>query len=179
MNYREARLIIYRKGILTKSTIIDPMNNKQRLQNKITELESELQSFKQQLGNYKEITIENAVPGDVLEDGSIVVDKQGSIALLAAPVTTEVCCKWSKEFSGVFAALKSQGLNPSQWFIPTKEQLGLARTNCKQHFASDRYWSSTEVSSTSVCFLRFFNGFISSSPKSSSGCVRAFRCVSF
>jgi len=155
------------------------MTNKQQLQNKITELENELSSFKQQLGNYKEITIETAKVGDVLEDGSIVVDKQGSMALLAAPATTEVLCQWSKEFTPVFDKLAEEGFNPSQWFIPSKEQLGLARTNCKQHFASDRYWSSTEVSSAIACSLVFGNGIINSCTKSASGCVRAFRCVSF
>jgi hypothetical protein len=106
------------------------MTTKSQLQSKIQELESELQSFKQQLKSYKEITIETASIGDVLEDGSIVVDKQGSIALLAAPATTEVVCQWTKEFSDVFEALKFQGFNPSQWFIPSKEQLQLAYNNC-------------------------------------------------
>jgi len=155
------------------------MTNKQQLQTKITELENELSSFKQQLGNYKEIKIETAFPGDVLADGSIVVHKANNMALLAAPKSTEVVCEWSKEFSWVFDKLKQEGFNPSQWFIPTKEQLKLARTNCKHHFASDFCWSSTEVSSTNACGLSFFNGVIGSCTKSRSYCVRAFRCVSF
>ena len=156
------------------------MTNKQQLQTKIQELEQQLTEFKYQLSNYKEITIENAKVGDVLEDGCIVVDKQGSMTLLAAPASTEVYCQWSKEFSEVFEALKSQGFNPSQWFIPTEEQLKLAYKNCIQHFASDFfYWSSTEVSSTNACFLFFDNGGLSSTTKSCSACVRAFRCVSF
>jgi len=155
------------------------MTTKQQLQNKITELENELSSFKQQLNNYKEITIETARIGDVLEDGSIVVHKANNMALLAAPATTEVKCQWSKEFSEGFEALKSQGFNPSQWFIPTKEQLKIAYTNCSQHFASYYYWSSTEVCSTDACYLVFYSGNIFSTTKSYSLCVRAFRCVSF
>jgi len=155
------------------------MTNKQQLQNKITELENELSSFKQQLGNYKEITIETAKVGDVLDDGSIVVDKQGNMALLAAPATTEVECQWSKEFRPVFDKLAEEGFNPSQWFIPSKEQLQLAYNNCGEHFASDFCWSSTEVSSTTACDLFFYNGDIFSNTKSASFCVRAFRCVSF
>jgi len=155
------------------------MTNKQQLQNKITELENELSSFKQQLGNYKEITIETAKVGDVLADSSIVVHKTDSMALLAAPKSTQVKCKWSKEFRPVFDKLAEEGFNPSQWFIPSKEQLQLAYNNCGEHFASGLYWSFTEVSSTTACFLNFFNGFILSRTKSASGCVRAFRCVSF
>jgi len=155
------------------------MTTKQQLQTKIQELENQLTEFKQQLSNYKEVTLETAVPGDVLEDGSIVVHKTDNMALLAAPVTTDVLCKWSKEFSGVFEALKDQGFNPSQWFIPTKEQLQLAYKNCKQYFTTSGYWSSTEVSSTNACSLLFFYGNISSDSKSYSNYVRAFRCVSF
>jgi signal transduction histidine kinase len=161
------------------------MTSKSQLQSKIQELEKELNSFKKQLDSYKEITIETAKIGDVLEDGCIVVDKQGNMVLLAAPASTEVRCEWSNEFSDVFVVLKSQGFNPSQWFVPTEEQLKIAYENCKQHwvllfqFASNVYWSSTEVSSTIACFLRFGNGTIRSCSKSNSLCVRAFRCVSF
>jgi len=58
------------------------MTTKTQLQNKIQELESELQKFKSQLSSYKEITIETAVPGDTLEDGSIVLQKSKGLALL-------------------------------------------------------------------------------------------------
>jgi len=155
------------------------MTTKQQLQTKITELENELSSFKQQLGNYKEIAIETAKVGDVLDDGSIVVDKQGNMALLAAPKSTQVKCKWTKEFRPVFDKLAEEGFNPSQWFIPSKEQLQLAYNNCKEHFASGYYWSSTEVSSFNACLLSFILGSVYSSSKSASYCVRAFRCVSF
>jgi hypothetical protein len=155
------------------------MTSKSQLQSKIQELEKELNSFKKQLDSYKEITIENAAIGDVLDDGCVVVDKQGNMVLLAAPASTEVRCEWSNEFSDVFVALKSQGFSPSQWFVPTEEQLKIAYENCKQHFASNFYWSSTEVSSTNACFLFFSNGTICSVAKSSSICVRAFRVVNF
>jgi hypothetical protein len=154
------------------------MTSKSQLQSKIQELENELNSFKKQLDSYKEITIENSKVGDVLDDGCVVVDKQGSMALLAAPATTEVRCSWSKEFSEVFDSLKSQGFNPSQWFIPSIEQLQLAK-ECGQHFTSGFYWSSAEFNSLIACSLSFDNGFIGSSYKSFNLYVRAFRWVSF
>src|SRR6056300_1254411 len=99
------------------------MTSNTQLQNKIQELESELKTFKEQLNNYKEITLETAVPGDVLKEGSIVLKKENGLALLVAPKSTEVECTWSKDFTQVFNKLQEEGFNPSQWFVPTKEQL--------------------------------------------------------
>jgi hypothetical protein len=159
------------------------MTTKTELQQEITTLEAKLQEFKQQLNNfsYKEITIENTSPGDVLEDGSIVVKKENGLALLAGPASVEVICQWTKAFPDVFVKLKEQEFNISQWFVPTKEQLNLAFQNPKvrEHFASSLYWSSTEVSSTDACLQYFFNGTIFSGSKSNPGCVRPFRCVVF
>jgi hypothetical protein len=158
---------------------IKPMNHYEELEKQVAEMQKEIDRLKAEEKKKPEITIENSKVGDVLEDGCVVVDKQGNMVLLAAPASTEVRCEWSNEFSDVFVVLKSQGFNPSQWFVPSKEQLQLAYKNCKQHFASFIYWSSTEVSSTIACNLGFIIGSISSCPKSLSFCVRAFRVVNF
>ena len=156
------------------------MTSKTQLQSKIQELEAELKTFKEQLNNYKEITIETAVPGDVLEDGSIVLKKENGLALLVAPKSTEVVCSWSKSFPEVFDKLKEQGFNPSQWFVPTKEQLELAYLSISNHFdAANFYWSSTEVSSNGACAQLFSNGGILSLSKTGSRRVRAFRCMTY
>jgi hypothetical protein len=156
------------------------MTTKNQLQTKIQELESELQSFKQQLNNYKEIpTIETAKVGDTLEDGCIVLQKSNGLALLVAPKSTDVYCSWSKEFSEAFNKLEEQGFNPSQFFIPTKEQLNLAWKTIPQHFASANYWSSTEINATNACNQIFYNGSILSNSKTRTCCVRAFRCVTY
>jgi uncharacterized small protein (DUF1192 family) len=158
---------------------IKSMNRYEDLEKQVAEMQKEIDRLKAENKKQSEITIETAVPGDVLEDGSIVVHKANNMALLSAPATTEDYCRWSKEFTPVFEVLKSQGFNPSQWFIPSKEQLQLAYTNCRKHFTRNFYWSSTEVSSTNACCLFFTNGFFISNTKSGSLCVRAFRCVSF
>ena len=155
------------------------MTSKTQLQSKIHELESELQSFKEQLNNYKEVTLETASVGDVLEDGSIVLQNENGLALLVAPKSTEVVCKWSKEFSEVFDKLKENGFNPSQWFVPTEEQLRLAYNFISNHFDAASYWSSTEVSSTIACIQYFGNGNLFSGSKTLSLRVRAFRCVTY
>ena len=155
------------------------MTSKNQLQSKIQELEAELQSFKQQLNTYKEITIETASVGDVLEDGSIVLQKSNGLALLVAPSSTEVEATWSKEFAEVFQKLKEQGFNPSQWFIPTQEQLAIAYKTIRDEFSATCYWSSTECNATLPCRQCFFTGTIFNSFKALSYRVRAFRCVTY
>ena len=157
-----------------------PMTSKSQLESKIQELEEELQSFKQQLNNYKDHpTIQEASVGDTLEDGCIVLQKYDGLVLLVAPKSTDVYATWNKGFSEVFLKLEEEGFNPSQFFIPTKEQLNLAYKTIPQHFVSTSYWSSTEVSATSACFQDFSNGDIRSNSETSTFCVRAFRCVTY
>jgi hypothetical protein len=155
------------------------MTSKTQLQFKIQELEAELQSFKKQLNNYQEVTLETAVPGDILDDGSIVLKKENGLALLVAPASTQVESIWSPEFSEVYQKLREQGFNPSQWFVPTKEQLELAYDTIPEHFSSTLYWSSTENNATTACFVYFSNGTVSYVNKTNTFCVRAFRCVTY
>jgi hypothetical protein len=155
------------------------MLTKTQLQTEVQNLETKLQEFREQLNQCKEVTIETASVGDTLEDGSIVVKKSNGLALLVAPKNTEVEATWSKEFSEVFQALKEQGFNHSQWFIPTKEQLKLAYSNIPNEFSSTYYWSSTELTASNACRVRFFFGDSNYYIKTNVYCVRAFRCVTY
>jgi hypothetical protein len=155
------------------------MLTKAQLKTEVQNLKTKLQEFQEQLNECKEVTIETAGVGDTLEDGSIVLQKSNGLALLVAPKNTEVEAAWSKEFSEVFEALKSQGFNPSQWFIPTKEQLKLAYRNVPNEFSSTRYWSSTEYGATYACFVNFGSGSSGTNGKTNVYCVRAFRCVTY
>lgn len=156
------------------------MTSKTQLQSKIKELEAELKTFKEQLNNYKEITIETASVGDVLEDGSIVLQKESGLALLVAPRSTEVVCQWSKEFSEVFDKLHIEGFNPSQWFVPTQEQLRLAYNFIyPHHFDATYYWSSTEFNTIRACVVNYGIGNPGNFGKEARCRVRAFRCVTY
>lgn len=117
--------------------------------------------------------------GDVLSDGSIVLSKSNGIALLVSPASTVLRARWSKEFPEVFKSLKKEGFNPSQWFVPTKEQLNLAYKTIPGEFSYTAYWSSTESNATFACLQYFGNGYIGSYGKTNSTRVRAFRCVTF
>ena len=155
------------------------MLTKAQLQAEVQNLKTKLQEFQEQLNECKEVTIETASVGDTLEDGSIVLQKSNGLALLVAPKSTEVKATWSKEFSEVFQALKSQGFNPSQWSVPTKEQLQLACRNVPNEFSSAIYWSSTERNATIACGVNFDSGNSFGSDKTVVHCVRAFRFVTY
>jgi len=155
------------------------MLTKNQLQQEVQNLEAKLQEFREQLNTCNAVTIETAGVGDTLEDGSIVLQKSNGIALLVSPNNTEVKEEWTKEFPGVFQKLKEEGFNPSQWFVPTKEQLQLAYRNIPNEFSSSYYWSSTELNSGCACYMGFTTGNASINSKTSTLCVRAFRCVTY
>jgi hypothetical protein len=151
--------------------------NKIEMQQRLNTIQKEAEAIKQQL-NKSFPTLQDANPGDLLEDGTVVVEKYGNAVLIAAPSITEGMCTWSKEFSDVFEALKSQGFNPSQWFVPSREQLKLAYKNAKQQFSSTSHWSSTEASSTGAYVVYFNNdGLQNTLSKTFKSYVRAFRLV--
>ena len=155
------------------------MLTKNQLQQEVQNLEAKLQQFREQLNTYKAVTIETAGVGDTLGDGSIVLKKENGLALLVAPKNTEVEAEWSKEFPEVFEKLKSNGFNPSQWFVPSIEQLKLAYRNVPNDFSSTFYWSSTEFNANFACYVFFGNGITVDVRKTYPYCVRAFRCVTY
>jgi hypothetical protein len=155
------------------------MLTKNQLQQEVQNLEAKLQQFREQLNTYKAVTIETAGVGDTLEDGSIVLQKSNGLALLVAPKNTEVKAPWTKEFPLVFQKLKEEGFNPSQWFVPTQEQLKLACINIPNEFSSTYYWSSTGGNSILAYYVFFNNGHTGIFNKTSTFCVRAFRCVTY
>ena len=154
------------------------MLTKTQLQQEVQNLETKLQEFREQLNTYKAVTIETAGVGDTLGDGSIVLKKENGLALLMAPKNTEVEAEWSKEFPEVFEKLKSNGFNPSQWFVPSIEQLKLAYRNVPNDFSSTGYWSSTEGTAFAYGVPVNF-GVVYTSPKTLTNCVRAFRCITY
>jgi hypothetical protein len=151
------------------------MNNIE-LQQRLETIQQEAEQIKKALAKSYP-TLQDANPGDLLEDGCVVIEKYSNAVLIAAPSNTECRCTWSKDFSDVFESLKEHNFNPSQWFIPSAKQVILAYKNAKQHFSSTNYWSSTEASSTGACGVNFVNGIQNAGSKTSTCCVRAFRLV--
>jgi hypothetical protein len=151
--------------------------NRSEMQQRLEAIQKEAEQIKQALAKTFP-TIQDAKPGDVLADGCIVIQKFDGAALIAAPVLTECRCVWG-QFEYVFNNLAKQGFTPSQWFIPSVEQLKIAYKVAKQHFSAAVYWSSTEASSTTACSVNFFTGTQGTRSKTLSYCVRAFRLVTF
>jgi hypothetical protein len=155
------------------------MNNKQQLLKSIQETEQQLVKLKEQL-NKKTPTIQDAEVGDVLEDGSIVLKKENVLALVVAPKSTEVKCKWTKGFPEVYDKLYSEGFTPSQWFIPSVEQLKLAYKEIPDEFNKKFYWSSSECIASNSCWgVDFINGAGGNYSRSNTSSIRAFRCISY
>jgi hypothetical protein len=155
------------------------MTTKLQLLESIKETEQQLEKLKQELQSHKPPTIQEAVVGDTLEDGSILIKKENGLALLIAPKSTEVKCKWTKQFSEVFDKLNSEGFIPSQWFIPSVEQLQLAYKVIPDEFNKEWYWSSSEGNASYACSVSFNSGYQCSFSKSNTNCVRSVRCISY
>jgi hypothetical protein len=135
------------------------------------------------LRNNSVVTHDEAQPGDKLEDGCVVIERRpksilyNERLLIAAPKETEVQCEWTPEFKPVFDKLKEHGFNPSDWFIPSVEQLQMAYKNAKQQFPGWWHWSSAEASSIDACLVYFINGGQCSGSKTVASWVRAFRFI--
>ena len=155
--------------------------NKQQIAAEIKKTEEQLAKLRAELEKPEYPTLADSIPGDMLENGCVVVHKFSDVrmALIAAPERPEMYCPWNKEFEIVFDELSSKGFNQTQWFIPNVEQLKLAYKNCKEHFASTVYWSSTEASSTTSCSVHFFSGNQNTTSKTTTLCVRAFSLVDY
>jgi hypothetical protein len=155
------------------------MNNKQQLLKSIQETENQLNKLKKQLEQQKPPTIQEAKVSDTLEDGSIVIKKENGLALLLAPKSTEVICQWTKQFSEVFDKLLEQGFIPSQWFVPTFEQLKLAYKVIPDEFNKEWYWSSSEYNAPNACSVRFSSSTLYIGNKSIPYYVRSVRYISY
>jgi hypothetical protein len=152
------------------------MTTKQQLLQSIKDTEAQLEKLKKQL---ETPTIQEAKVGDTLEDGSIVLKKENGLALLIAPKSTEVKCKWTKGFPEVLNKLNHFGFIPSQWFVPTVEQLRLAYKVIPDEFNKEWYWSSSEGVAALACGVLFTNGGQYNYDKSYTARVRSVRCISY
>jgi hypothetical protein len=168
------------KDIVKIERIVETMSINRQLLQSIKDTEEQLVKLKEQLESEPAPNIQDAEVGDTLGDGSIVLKKGNGLALVVAPKSTEVSCQWSKEFSEVFDRLAELGFIPSQWFVPTVEQLMLAYGVIPGEFNGVWYWSSSEFIGSMACPVCFAGGVQSSSGiKSNTYNVRAFRCVSY
>jgi hypothetical protein len=136
-------------------------------------------------------------PGATLRDGSRIICVGASSALIVAPSCTEVgfqqwaggqynstlvgnkCCV--SEWPGLESQLTSCGFTPSDWCVPSQSDLVIGYC-CRTYwdtFSSAPYWSSTENSSITASSVFFNTCYQGPYSKTATGCVRAFRCVTY
>lgn len=120
------------------------MTTKKQLQDRVTDLESQLLKAKQGLANFRDFPkIDEAKVGDELEDGSIVVYNYSGVAIVIAPKATERRSKWSHNMPlDLRNSLECKGFQPNQWFLPDVKQLNYAMMTVPDQFEKTPYWSS-------------------------------------
>jgi hypothetical protein len=114
-------------------------------------------------------------------EGGHVICKASSNSWIVSPRCSEVSRTWyCRDDASTVANLCT---SCTGWFVPTISQLQNPGYCCRTYwdlFSSTCYWSSTEPSADTACFLNFANGNANSTfGKSATFCVRAFRCVTY
>ena len=113
--------------------------------------------------------------------GSRIICKNGGLAWLVAPISTEVSRDWYCREDAVTRAIAVTSLTTG-WFVPCIGQLQNPGYLCRSFwdsYSSTLYWSSTESTSNSACGMTFANGGPYGANKTGTRCVRAFRCVTY
>jgi hypothetical protein len=133
--------------------------------------------------------------GTILPDRSALICKAGGAAWIVAPSNTQVSSSWNGttdtlvgdkccvcDWPTLCSCLISRGFNPSDWFVPSTAQLQnpgyVCRTNWDSISASS-YWSSTEINATDAGRVNYISGNPGGFSKTTTTCVRAFRCVTY
>jgi len=113
--------------------------------------------------------------------GGYIICKDGYKAWIVAPSSTEVTRTWYCRNDAVTTANANAACG--DWFVPTCGQLHTPGYTCRTYWDSYSstgymdYWSSSECGSSHAWNVNFFNGNPYSDAKTTSYCVRAFRCV--
>ena len=120
--------------------------------------------------------------GESFEGGFLICQSSG-VNWVVAPNTAEVSRTWYLRNDANTTAQSVSGC--TGWFVPTRPQLQNPGYCCRSFwgpspcFSSTLYWSSTDYSAASACFVYFYTGGASGCNKPNTFCVRAFRCVTY
>jgi len=136
--------------------------------------------------------------GSALLDGSRIICKAGGTAWIVAPVSTQVVVTWNGTTNTQvgnkccvcdWPCLNTQmincGFNPADWFVPSCSQVQNPGYVCRCRWDSNPFnvsgcfWSSTEHNATHAVEHQSQQGAPYIFPKAFSGCIRAFRCVTY
>ena len=118
--------------------------------------------------------------------GSRIICKCSGVAIIVAPMSAEVSRTWycrndAVTTAGSITGLTTSAFSSTGWFVPCIGQLqtGYSCRSFWDSYSSTHYWSSTECNSSNACSMYFNNGNTFNLSKTSTRCVRAFRCVTY
>jgi hypothetical protein len=127
-------------------------------------------------------TTRDIAPGDSYEGGFLIC-KASPLRWVVSPYSAEVSRTW---YSRNDANTRSQQVSGcTGWFVPTISQFQNPGYPCRSFwgpspcYSSDTYWSSTDTGGSLACAANFAYGQYYLFSKTHSGCVRAFRCVTY
>ena len=113
-------------------------------------------------------------------EGGHVICKASSNSWIVSPRCSEVSRTWyCRDDASTVANLCT---SCTGWFVPTSSQLQNPGYTCITYWdlvSSTSYWSSTEINATRACRVDFTSGNAFGTYKTSTCCVRAFRCVTY
>lgn len=128
--------------------------------------------------SYSFIT-ENIALGDPFGGGFVMCQASGT-RWIVSPYSAEVSRNWYSRNDANTRAQQVSGC--TGWFVPTIAQLSNPGYACRTYwdsFSSASYWSSTEYNSFNAWSVTFTNGGAGTTGKTTTYCVRAFRCVTY
>jgi len=117
--------------------------------------------------------------------GGYLICKSGGVAWIVASNTTEVSRNWYCRNDAVTTAQASAACG--DWFVPTRVQLQNPGYTCRTYwdYSNAAYWNGLDdyfppnPSAWVVNFAPSYNGAANVRNKTSTYCVRAFRCVTY
>jgi hypothetical protein len=129
-------------------------------------------------------TTRDIAVGDSYEGGFLIC-KASPLRWVVSPRSAEVSRTWYLRNDANTTAQSVSGC--TGWFVPTISQLQNPGYCCRSFwgpspcYSSTVYWSSTQAFGSLACSVNFTNGTANSttSGKSFTFCVRAFRCVTY
>ena len=113
--------------------------------------------------------------------GSRIICKNGGLAWLVAPISTEVSRTWHCREDAVTRAIAVTSLT-TRWFVPCIGQLQNPGYLCRSFwdsYSSTGYWSSIDFAANAAYYVNFNTGGAHGANKTNTNCVRAFRCVTY
>ena len=119
--------------------------------------------------------------------GSRIICKSSGVAIIVAPRSAEVSRTWycrndAVTTAGSITGLTTSAFSSTGWFLPCIGQLQNPGYLCRSFwgsFSSEIHWSNTSFNSNEGCLVCLQNGITSYLDKTSTVCVRAFRCVTY